>query len=304
MHRMVCASSVVLLLLLCAACDHALPTSRTKVAVVGAGRSAGFELVKKLLRKRQFEVIAVVRSERGADQLRSIGLTSEQIRVADVADKRAVRDALQGADKVVYCVSSTARKSLSSRLKQLGSWLIRRDYTPKSKDLFYRAEESPYALDYVGQKNCVDAAVEIQCSHFVLLSCMGNYRQSELNAIGRSEGDDEKVGNLLRWRRAAERYLMKRVFFTIIHAGVLNEDKGGAKEIVWDTDDALIARGLNKISKEDVAEVLMQALLWKEAIGRSIDVCSKPPSDKQAAGPSKDWIRFWSMPGDCTYPSK
>ena len=56
---------------------------------------------------------------------------------------------------------------------------------------------------------------------------------------------------------------------------------------------------MSKISKEDVAEVILQSLLWKEAIGRNIDIGSRPNSK-----PFKmDWLRFWSMPGQNVYPS-
>ena len=61
---------------------------------------------------------------------------------------------------------------------------------------------------------------------------------------------------------------MKRCFFTIIHSGSLIDEKGGRREIVWDTDDALLRTNFRKIPREDMAEVLVQALLWKEAIGR------------------------------------
>jgi hypothetical protein len=50
---------------------------------------------------------------------------------------------------------------------------------------------------------------------------------------------------------------------TIIHAAALTDNKGGQAEIVWDTDDSLLRTNFRKISKEDVAEVLLQALLLK-----------------------------------------
>lgn len=91
---------------------------------------------------------------------------------------------------------------------------------------------------------------------------------------------------------------MKRRFFTIIHAGTLTDEPGGQHEILWDTDDALLRTPYKKIPKEDVAECLVQSLLWKEAIGRSIDIASGP-----LAKPTKDWLRFWARPGDCMYPA-
>jgi hypothetical protein len=70
-----------------------------------------------------------------------------------------------------------------------------------------------------------------------------------MNDIGRNPSDDDKYGNVFKWKRAGQRYLMKRLFFTIIHCGLLTNEKGAQKEIVWDTDDALLRSGLRKISK-------------------------------------------------------
>lgn len=147
------------------------------------------------------------------------------------------------------------------------------------------------------------------------------YRGSKLNDIGRTKDDpDNKNGNMLKWKRAAERYLMKRCYFTILHAAQFTDEPGGQREIIWDTDDALLRTNFKKIPREDVAEVLVQALIWKEAIGRSIDISSKPVSAASSSSSSTsnksspavkpttrlhstDWLSFWSKPGDCIYPS-
>lgn len=151
------------------------------------------------------------------------------------------------------------------------------------------------------------------------------YRGSKLNDIGRRKDDpDRRNGNALKWKRAAERYLMKRCYFTITHAAQFTDEKGGQREIIWDTDDALLRTNFRKIPREDVAEVLVQALIHKEAIGRIIDISSKPVASSTAApNPSSgakggdsaeggkeklkmhatDWLSFWSKPGDCVYPS-
>ena len=73
----------------------------------------------------------------------------------------------------------------------------------------------------------------------------------------------------------------------MLRAGALTDDRGGHREIVWDVDDSLLRTNFRKIPREDVAEVLVQALIWKEAIGRSIDIASRP--EGQGAGPTKDW---------------
>lgn len=37
----------------------------------------------------------------------------------------------------------------------------------------------------------------------------------------------------------------------------------------------------------------------KEALGRSIDVATRPIG----TGPTKDWLHFWSLPGNNCYPA-
>jgi hypothetical protein len=135
--------------------------------------------------------------------------------------------------------------------------------------------------------------------HIVLLSNMGGYsNSSRVNEVGKKLGDPNS-GNLLKWKRALERYLIKRSFFTILHAGTLTDDPGGKREIIWDVDDNLMRNGYKKIPKADVAEVIVQSLLWKEAIGRSIDIAARG----EGTGPTKDWLRFFSLPGNNLYPS-
>ena len=98
--------------------------------------------------------------------------------------------------------------------------------------------------------------------HVVMLGTMGGYGRSSLDKIGRVRGEegDPKKGNLLKWKRKAERYLMRRAFFTIVHAGPLTDDPGGQMDVVWDTDDALLRTNFKKISKVPVLATCHQHL--------------------------------------------
>lgn len=118
------------------------------------------------------------------------------------------------------------------------------------------------------------------------------YRGNKLNDIGRKKDDpDIKNGNMLKWKRAAERYVMKRCAFTILHAGQFTDEPGGQKDIIWDTDDALLrTKAYRRIAREDAAEVIVQALIWKEAINRSIDIANKPRSNLSVSS-SDDEVR-------------
>lgn len=274
----------------------------TRVVVTGAASGVGFALFKKLNKNKNYYPIGLVTSNRDARRLIDLGIESNQIFRGDITLKDSLKGLFEGATKAVLCTSATPKKRLLFLIISFIWGLFGRTLIPSSSDLYYPNGGQPYDIDYIGQCNIIDTAVESKVEHIVMLGSMGGYRGSKNNNIGRASKDaSPKVGNVLKWKRAAERYLMKRCYFTIVHAATLTDEKGGEREIVWDTDDALLRTNFRKIPKEDVAEVLLQALHYKEAIGRSIDVASRPPG--QGAGPTKDWIRFWSRPGNCLYPA-
>lgn len=124
----------------------------------------------------------------------------------------------------------------------------------------------------------IDQCVASSVNHVVMLGNMGGYRS--------------KLSEINKWKRAAERYLMKRILFTIIHSGALTDEPGillsyniysfrvmhsfsyyllgGRREIVWDTDDSLLRTNFKRIPREDLAEVLIQTLIWKEGFIHSL----------------------------------
>jgi len=278
----------------------------TRVLVTGAGSSVGFFVFKKLLRREKkdtgeklFYPLALVRNQKDITSLLSLGASPEQIILGDITDKESLSGCFKDVDKVVLCTSSAPRKKTQYKVLNFFKSLVGQGALPAPTDLYYAKKESPYDVDFLGQKHVIDEAVESKVEHIVMLSNMGGYRGSKLNDIGREqENADSKAGNILKWKRAAERYLMKRCFFTIIHGATLTNEKGGQREVIWDNDDALLRTSYRRIPREDVAEALVQALMWKEAIGRSIDVAAR----QEGTGPT-DWLRFWSRPGNNVYPA-
>merc|ERR1719453_516084 len=98
-----------------------------------------------------------------------------------------------------------------------------------------------------------------------------------LNGLGRETLADGSVkgGNILLWKRKAEKYLIDSGLpYTIVHPGGLLNEAGGKREIVIGVDDER-TEGERSIPREDVAEVLVQALLLPAYRGRSFDVRSK-----------------------------
>jgi len=276
--------------------SRAIP--QTKVAIAGAGSSVGLAVFKKLLQGKDFQPIGLLRDRRGFDELKRLGVNDDQIRLCDLTIKSSLGGVLDGCSKLVICTTSQPKWKLSYKVKSVLRWFVGRGRPPRIEELYYAPNRRPFEVDFLGQKNLIDESVQAQLEHVVLLSSMGGYRGSKLNDIGRSKDDtDVHNGNVIKWKRAAERYLIKRRPFTILHAATITKDPGGKKSILWDTDDALLRTPYTKIPVDDAAEVIVQALLWNQAIGRSIDIAAGEES-----GPT-DWPRFWSRPGDCVYPS-
>jgi hypothetical protein len=278
-----------------------------KVVVTGAGSSVGYHVFKKLLQRKNFYPIALVRTKKAYKSLLEIGAQPEQVKIGDIRKKETLKGAFDGATRCVLCTSARPRRKLGFKIRNFFGGITGKEKKPDPADLYYPADESPYHVDYLGQKHVIDEMMRVGAEHIVMLGNMGGYRGSKLNDIGRNPDEtDPKVGNLLKWKRAAERYLMKRCFFTIVHSASLTDEKGGQREIIWDVDDALLRTPFRKIPREDVAEVLVQALIHKEAIGRSIDVSSLQENNEnndKAPIAMKDWLRFWSIPGNCCYPA-
>jgi len=104
-----------------------------------------------------------------------------------------------------------------------------------------------------------------------------------------------KEGHMLYWKRETEKYLMRRSAYTILHVGRLTSGSGGEYKILQDIDDRLLRSPYSSISQEDCAEVIVQALLFREAQRRSIDIAVGSERGKT------DWIDFWTNNANCHY---
>merc|ERR1719263_1562526 len=94
-----------------------------------------------------------------------------------------------------------------------------------------------------------------------------------LNALGRDQ--DGKGGNILLWKRKAEKYLMDSGLpYTVVHPGGLIDEAGGKRELMIGVDDNR-DEGERSIPRDDVAEVMVQELLIPAYRGRSFDIRSK-----------------------------
>jgi uncharacterized protein YbjT (DUF2867 family) len=138
----------------------------------------------------------------------------------------------------------------------------------------------PEEVDYYGQKNQIDAALQAGVEHIVLVgSTGGTNEQHPLNKLG--------DGNILIWKRRAEQYLADSgIAYTVIRAGGLLDQPGGIRELLVGRDDTLSNNPPNGIApcipRADVAEVVIQALREPKARNKAFDIISKPEDDSSA----------------------
>jgi len=126
----------------------------------------------------------------------------------------------------------------------------------------------------------------------------GTDPENNLNKLGRDS--DGGGGNILLWKRKAEKYLIDSgLTYTIVHAGGLRNDEGGRRELVVGIDDQELGTDNRSIPRADVAEVLIQSLLYDSYKNRSFDLRSKPEGE---GTPTKDFDKLLKeLKGNCDY---
>lgn len=117
--------------------------------------------------------------------------------------------------------------------------------------------------EYITIANAIDAAKEADVDHFVLCSSMGTSHPESIPPLT----------NILRAKARAEEILKKSgLNYTIVHPGGLRNEPGGQSILVTEHP----ASGHGMITRADVAEVLVQAILQPEASGKSVDIIERP----------------------------
>uniref|UniRef100_A0A7S0NUE5 NAD(P)-binding domain-containing protein n=1 Tax=Calcidiscus leptoporus TaxID=127549 RepID=A0A7S0NUE5_9EUKA len=238
-----------------------------RVAVTGAGGQTGQHAFRKMLsRPEQFAPLGIVRTAESRDALVASGVPAECIAVADVTDADAIAAAMQGCDALI--IGTSAKPAPTGDTDEA-----------TGRPVFAFPNGQPREVDWLGQKAQIDAAKACgDGTHVVICSSMGGTDPSNmLNALGRETLPDGTTagGNILLWKRKAEVYLVESGLpYTIVHPGGLLNEAGGRRELVVGVDDDR-AEGERSIPREDVAEVLVQALLLPSYRGRSFDVRSK-----------------------------
>ena len=274
-------ASLIFLLVSCTHAGSAL--SPRRVLVSGAGGQTGSRVLKLLESKPEtFSAVGLVRTE---ESKASLPETSEVV-VGSITDPAALKECMSGCDALIICTSATPKPSSET--------------TPEGRPIFGFPNGQPEEVDWIGQKNQIDAAQKAGVSHVVICGSMGGTNPGNmLNSIGK--GDDGKGGNILLWKRKAEDYLMKSgLIYTIVHPGGLVNEPGGLRELVVGVDDSQEGTDNRNIPRDDVARVLVASLEQASFAKRSFDVRSKPEGE---GSPTADFSSLLDRIGDanCDY---
>lgn len=246
-------------------------SGRTVVLVTGAGGRTGHIVYQKLKdRADRFVVRGLVRSEESKAKIGG----ANDVYIGDITQKESLTHAVSGIDVLIILTSASPKMKPGF------------DPTKGGRPEFYYEDGSyPEQVDWVGQKNQIDAAKEAGVKHIILVGSMGGSTPNHvLNSFGN--------GKILVWKRKAEEYLAgSGLPYTLIRPGGLQDNEGGVRELLTGKDDGLLATDTKLIPRADVAEVSVQALYFQEAKNKAFDLASKPEG---AGTPTKDFKALFS----------
>jgi uncharacterized protein YbjT (DUF2867 family) len=208
------------------------------VLVAGATGGTGQQIVAQL-KEQGYGVRALVRDAASAAE--KLGADVPMI-VADVRDPESLVAAFDGVTRVISAIGASEKEG----------------------------PNSPEFVDYGGNKNLIDAAVNARVRQFVFVSSMGvTHEDHPLNKI---------FGNVLIWKRNAEDDLRDSgIPYTIVRPGGLHDKPGGEQQIVFEQADEV---KVVSISRTDLASILVAALAHPEAQTRTFAVFTvkEPPT--------------------------
>ena len=214
------------------------------VVVAGATGRTGRLCVEKLAASGR-PTRALVRSREKAASLPA----GVEIAVADIADRHAVRHALEGATALIIATSARPEMKEGGRGPQ---------------DMYYPEDGTPEKVDYHGQVNLIDAAKEVGVKKVVLISSLGITNPDNiLNKIGN--------GRILDWKLKSEDYLRASgLEYTIVRPGHLEGPAHPPRTLVVGTGDTLPGA----VSREQLADVCIAALRSPAARNKTFELIS------------------------------
>ncbi|KAH9672366.1 hypothetical protein KPL70_017693 [Citrus sinensis] len=249
-----------------------LSMAKSTVLVTGAGGRTGQIVYKKLKeRSEQYAARGLVRTEESKQKIGG----ADDLFIGDIRDSNSIIPAIQGIDALIILTSAVPK--------------MKPDFDPAKggrPEFYFEEGAYPEQVDWIGQKNQIDAAKAAGVKQIVLVGSMGGTNLNHpLNSLGN--------GNILVWKRKAEQYLADSgIPYTIIRAGGLQDKEGGIRELLVGKDDELLQTETRTIARADVAEVCIQALQFEEAKFKAFDLASKPEG---TGTPTKDFKALFSQ---------
>jgi uncharacterized protein YbjT (DUF2867 family) len=217
----------------------------------------------------EFDPVGLVRTPESKAFLVESGVPESNVAIVDVCNAAAVKAVAKGCD--AFCIGTSAKPKPTGEINK-----------ETERPVFGFPDGTPEEVDWIGQKNQIDACDPE--THVVVCSSMGGTDPSNpLNAFGRTTNADGTTsgGNILMWKRKSEVYLIDSGRpYTIVHPGGLLNEPGGERELVVGVDDEQIGTDSRTVPREDVAQVMLEAVRYPKIYGnRSFDLRAKPPGD-------------------------
>mmetsp|Transcript_35416 Transcript_35416/g.59998 ORF Transcript_35416/g.59998 Transcript_35416/m.59998 type:complete len:277 (+) Transcript_35416:28-858(+) len=248
-----------------AALVHAEPSSTTVLVTGATGRTGSLAYLK--FKDLGFEVRGLVRNvTKAQERLKCLKCDeTEGIFVGDVRNSSTLEAAFTGVEFAVILTSSSPVQGPN------GTWSF-----PNGS--------YPIDIDYKGCINQVRQAMNHGVSQIILVSSFGTTKPENPN-------DPMSTGHVLLYKLNAEASLMgSGLDFTIIKPAGLVSTPGGKNLLLIGQQDSCMQEGLFSISREDLADVCVQAVLNTDiSRGLRFDLVSDP--SKPATGDLKTLLQ-------------
>jgi nucleoside-diphosphate-sugar epimerase len=268
-----------------------------KTLVTGAAGRTGRLVFSKLQEDRRFSPVAVVRTDASGKKLiQETGCGLDQVVVCDVTKVKSTDPPkCVGAKAMVICTSAVPVISVRSLIQNALKipWnLVRGKKAVDFRSLRFKFKRNQYPekVDFEGQVTQIDIAKQLGVEHVVVVSSMGGTDPDNfLNKVGKRP-DGSGNGDILLWKRKAERYLTESgLRYTIIHPGGLIDTPAGEEELVLDVDDKLMKNEKRSISREDVANLCVAALtVGSDGKSVSFDCITRPVKEGQQVASAEE----------------